>query len=208
MLSDHLVKAWQQGVSYEQYRNTIGSLLVQNRTTGNNQSEAYIHYTRMNAHRMKRLDKTITLQPTLVAALRAIRRPQQWLVLNEAWCGDGANSIPVMAVMAAHQPLISLRIAWRDEHPELIDEHLTDGGRAIPKLICFDTQHDEIIATWGPRPAPLQALRKQWIAAGVHDWDWIAESIQKWYNQDKTTTLQQELQEVVHQCSQVYTQAT
>ena len=41
-------------ISYAEYRNLIDSLLAEGKTTGENHSEAYLNYTRMNVQRMKR----------------------------------------------------------------------------------------------------------------------------------------------------------
>lgn len=38
-----------------------------------------------------------------------------------------------------------------------MDLHLTNGGRAIPKLIVFD-ENDNKIFQWGPRPVEAQNL--------------------------------------------------
>jgi hypothetical protein len=53
----------QNAFTYKHYRNLIDSLLKENKTTGSNNSEDYINYTKMNVQRMERLDKTIEVLP-------------------------------------------------------------------------------------------------------------------------------------------------
>jgi hypothetical protein len=79
------------------------------------------------------------------------------LVLAEGWCGDGANSVPYLAKLAEATPSLELRILSRDENPDLMDSHLTEGTRSIPVVMILDEEFREV-GCWGPRPAPLQAL--------------------------------------------------
>ena len=83
---------WDQAISYEAYLEWIDQLLAENKTTGDNHSEAMIHYTVMNRHRMRRIEKYTDLRDDAAAALAEIASPQDWLVLTEAWCGDAAQS--------------------------------------------------------------------------------------------------------------------
>jgi hypothetical protein len=181
-----------KAIGYGAYVELMDSLLLENKTTGPNQSEAFIHYTRLNQQRMHRLEKTIELLPAVKASI-LLARPQTWLVLTEAWCGDAAQSLPVMQALAQLNPLISLRLLLRDENPGLMDQYLTDGvSRSIPKLIAIDAPTGATLFTWGPRPAALQALFHQWKAEGMH-FDMMKEEFQRWYNKDHTASIQLEL---------------
>lgn len=180
-------------LSYDSYERLIGDLLAEGRTTGPDQSEAFIHYTQLNQQRMHRLDRTTLLLPSVQTMIRAIAVPQTWLVLTEAWCGDAAQSIPVMNALAVLNPVISLRLLLRDEHPELMDRYLTGGvARSIPKLIGLDTGTMEELFTWGPRPTMLQELFYKWRAEGI-EYHLIKEELQRWYNKDRTISIQEEL---------------
>ncbi len=83
----------------------------------------------------------------------------QWrlLALVEGWCGDAANTIPVLARLAEVLPEVELRVLYRDENPDLMDLHLTAGSRAIPVVMVLDDEFREV-GWWGPRPAPLQEI--------------------------------------------------
>jgi hypothetical protein len=93
--------------------------------------------------------------------------------------------------------LITIDYQLRDSPPFLIESHLTNGKKAIPKLIITDSQGNEL-ASWGSRPAQCQALFYQMVGEHVtHDDREIA--IQKWYNEDKGVSVQLELLAILQQ---------
>ena len=191
--SEHLAVAQ----SYEAYRQMIDGLLVEGKTTGDNHSEDMLHYTKLNVQRMHRLDKTIVLQKTLQDKLTAVASPWTWLVLTEAWCGDAAQIVPVMAKMADASPYITLQLLLRDEYPEVMDAYLTNGSRSIPKLICLTEDRQEI-GTWGPRPDAAQQSIVQFEQNHPNE-DHRAriEDTQLWYSRDRTKAIQQEFIELL-----------
>ena len=152
--SEHLAKA----MTYTQYRELIDTLLAENKTTGTNHSEAMVEYTRMNAQRMRRVEKTTVLDDELVDLMLSVQNKMIWVILTEAWCGDAAQTVPALVKIADASPLIDVKLMLRDEHPEVMDAYLTNGGRSIPKLIVLDAETMEELGTWGPRPAPAQQL--------------------------------------------------
>ncbi|HXB92130.1 MAG TPA: thioredoxin family protein [Puia sp.] len=187
--ADYVDKA----MTYEGYVRMMDDLLAEGKTTGPDQSEAYIHYTQLNQQRMHRLQKTTILLPAAKEAMIAVIRPQTWLVLTEAWCGDAAQSLPVIHALAKLNSLITLRLILRDENLGLMDQYLTNGvSRSIPKLIALDSLTKEELFTWGPRPAVLQETFLKMKADGV-PYDHIKEELQRWYNKDRTASIQTEL---------------
>ncbi len=186
-----------RATSYGEYRHLLQHLLAQGKTTGGNQSETYIHYATLNWQRMQRLDKTTVLTDDLTALLKKISRPYTWLVLTEGWCGDAAQSLPVMAWIEKNCPNITLKLLLRDENLDLMDQYLTNGGRSIPKLICVDGDLKEKF-NWGPRPAELQDLVMDLRQKGVSPEE-KSVTVQRWYNADKTLSIQRELAEGIKQ---------
>ncbi len=196
----------QSAMTYAEYRQLVSSLLEKNRTTGKDQSPAMLHYTTMNEVRMERLDKTIKLTPEITEKMMTIRQSQLWLVLTEAWCGDAAQSIPVMAKMASLNPWLDLRLILRDEHPQVMDAFLTNGGRSIPKLIILAAGSLEVLGSWGPRPAAAQQMIMEGKAAleKIPDeqlrkkaYQQLSTNLQKWYVRDKTRSVQEEILDVI-----------
>ncbi len=172
--------------SYTSYRTMLDELMKDGKTTGNDQSEAMIAYTKMNLVRMNRWDKTAKLTDELKHVL--LKAPKQkWLVLNEGWCGDAAQNLPVLNKMADFAFNIDLEIILRDENLDIMDEYLTNGGRSIPKLIAIDEQN-EVIFTWGPRPQKMQDRVMELKADGQP----YAEEVHKMYAKDRATSIQTE----------------
>jgi len=188
-----------EGMSYEEYRQMIDDLLENDKTTGSNHSDEMIEYTRLNVHRMNRLDKRVKLSDSLKEKLEEIDEDLVWLVLTEAWCGDAAQNVPVIAKMADQSKNISLKLILRDQHLDIMDEHLTNGGRSIPKLVCLDADSLEEIGEWGPRPAILQEKAMEWKddpELSKKEW---AEKLHKWYADNKTEEIQSEFEELIPQ---------
>lgn len=88
----------------------------------------------------------------------ASRIPGAWhlVALSEDWCGDAVNTLPVIARLAEEAGW-DLRVFGRDDNPDLMDGHLTNGrSRSIPIVIVYDADFNEI-GWWGPRPGEIQA---------------------------------------------------
>ena len=193
-------------MTYQTYRQLTDELLAQGKTTGGNHSEAMIHYTQLNVVRMNRLDKTTRLLEGVKEQLQQINRPMIWLTLTEAWCGDAAQTIPVLQKMTEVNELVELRLILRDEHPEIMNAFLTNGGRSIPKVILLDAQTLGVLGSWGPRPAAVQEM----VMSAKADLDVLTDkedkknryhelitAAQKWYAKDKTKSIQQEFLSVL-----------
>ena len=178
-------------ISYDAYREMIDKLLSQQKTTGTNHSEDMIHYTKMNVTRMKRLDKTTVISESLQKAVASVSTKMIWLVITEAWCGDAAQIVPVLNKIAELNPNIEIRFILRDEHLELMDQYLTNGGRSIPKVIAIDESTNKEIFNWGPRPAGTQELFLKLKAEHENYMD-VAEGLHRWYAKDKTLEIQKE----------------
>ncbi|MES2654505.1 MAG: thioredoxin family protein [Bacteroidota bacterium] len=179
-------------MTYNEYRALTDELMVQGKTTGPNQSTDLTHYTELNIQRMKRLDKTTVLLNEWNAIFDSITEPLKWTVLAEAWCGDAAQIVPIMNKIAeASNGKISMDILLRDENLELMDQYLTNGSRGIPKLICYNANHD-VLWNWGPRPKAAQDLMNELKALGKPMAD-IKTELHLWYTKDKTEQTQKEL---------------
>jgi hypothetical protein len=195
--SQHLSRS----LTYDQYRLLIDDLLLKGLTTGDKQTAEYLEYTRVNVQRMKRLDKTIVLSDAFRRVLDGLTKQYTWIVLTEAWCGDTAQTVPLLNKIAGYTQKVQLRLLLRDENPEVMDQYLTNGARSIPKLIAVDSNLKEMFV-WGPRPAPLQSLVKEILAKGVSKEE-KGIITQSWYNTDATNTTQQELSDLLKHAEQI-----
>mgnify|MGYP000927891717 FL=1 len=182
------------GFSYPEFVKFTEQLIQENRTTGANQSEEYLAYTRMSLQRMVRWNKTSKVSEKLEQLIRTINQPQVWLVITEAWCGDGAQSSPHLAKLADLNPLITLKIVFRDEHPDLMDAYLTNGNRSIPKLVAVTADLQQELFTWGPKPKylldRLAAFKRN--SGGLTYLEFL-EEIHLWYAKNKQKDLESEI---------------
>ena len=163
--------AWDQltnTITFDSYKSFVHDLVAQRKTSGPDQREDLIHFTELNARRMKRIEKTTVLSEELKANLERIIAPYTWILISEAWCGDAAQIVPVIGKIAAQNSKIDLKIILRDEHLSIMDQYLTNGGRSIPKLICLDQDFQEVFV-WGPRPKSIQQVVTDTKAEGISD---------------------------------------
>lgn len=193
--NDHieLVKsALPQALDYSAYRQLVNDLFAQGKTTGKDQSQQMLNYTELNIARMNKWDKYFHLPEDIRQQMVDYGREETWLVITEAWCGDAAHAVPVIARLAGFSDAIKLGYVFRDEHPELMSRFLTNGAMSIPKLIRLDSHDFSLIDTWGPRPLNLQqefAMAKQ----RGDDMSEHKKQMQIWYARDRGQTIMKEI---------------
>lgn len=122
----------------------------------------------------------------------ALPRLLRFLALSEDWCGDAANSLPVIARLVEALPGAELRVLKRDETLELMDRFLTGGSRSIPVVLVL-APDGALLGWWGPRPAPLQEFVLREKAAGNRPADEIYRDVRAWYARDRGETIAREL---------------
>jgi hypothetical protein len=184
--------------SYIEYRKLVTDLLAEGKSTGSEQSEDLTHYSSLNETRMNRLEKTIKITETTISKLQNLHRDYIWLVISEGWCGDAAQLLPIIYKMAAaSNDKIELKIVLRDENPDLMNLFLTNGGKAIPKLIIIDKEKLEVLADWGPRPKGASELVNNYKKEfGAFD-ETVKTNLQLWYLHDKGISTQNEIMEIM-----------
>lgn len=188
----------EKSMTFTEYVNLIERLLLEGKTTGEIQSEAMFGYGKLNRQRMKRLEKTVVLNDSLKEKARSVQANWIWLIITEGWCGDAAQNIPTIEKIAAENPNIETRYVLRDENLELMDKYLTNGGRAIPKLICLDAETLEEIGTWGSRPRPADDYMYELKSEGLEK-PQIMENLQRWYLQDANESIQKEFENLIEE---------
>jgi hypothetical protein len=188
-------KIVQESFTWEDYISLCESLVAENKSTGPIQTVEHAHFSTLNLTRMKRVFKTF--QVNNETAIQFSETPRQlWLLITESWCGDAAQSVPVLARLAALSPTIEFRIIIRDEHLDIMDLFLTNGGRAIPKLIGLNPDTFEVNWHWGPRPQGATDVVTRCKNQGLEK-EQIALALQEWYNQDKGISITEELIDLV-----------
>lgn len=180
-------------MTFQEYVQLFDDILASNTPQPPYNKPDYLHYTRLNLSRMNRWLKTMQLDEDVVNMLKNMNERQHWMIIVEPWCGDVSHSLPFLVRLAEQSPMITYDLQLRDSEPFLINTYLTNGTKSIPKLIVRDAEGHDLF-TWGARPKAAQQLMERLKATGA-DFDTVKEQLQKWYNQDKGRSLQQELKE-------------
>jgi hypothetical protein len=92
---------------------------------------------------------------------------------------------------------IDLRLVLRDENPELMDGFLTNGNRAIPKLLMIDDASGNVINTFGPRPSEATSYVNRFKAMHGKLTPEFKEDLQHWYNKDKGQNIIEDITEML-----------
>lgn len=198
-----LQSSFEKGISFKAYFDLSKQFAENGKTSGLDQSEAMANYTKLNYSRMKRLVKTANVSDNLKHLLSDISSQQKWLLISETWCGDAAQNLPQLAKMADLNKNIELRIVFRDENLDLMDNYLTKGGRSVPKLIVFN--ETEELFTWGPRPQAAQDMVNTYksLPEPKEPYSEFVITLQKWYNDDAGLSLDKEIRNLLHKKSPV-----
>lgn len=176
--------------SYNEYFELVKEQAEKKLTSGE-QAEEHVEATKMNFYRMQRLNRQVEINEKLAERVRKLSTEWNWVILAETWCGDGAQTIPVIAKISEHNPKINLKIIFRDENPSLMDKYLTKGTRSIPKLICCETKSQKEIGTWGPRPEGIKQKAEEFKAEHPDiSPDDFKRHLHFWYAQDKGESVQ------------------
>jgi hypothetical protein len=196
-MKSSVAKALFNSYSYLEYRKIVSDFLSEGKSTGNEQSEDLLHYSTLNEARLKRLDKTITVPEEIGLKLKVLEREYIWLVIVEGWCGDGAQILPILNKMAETSGKIDLKVVFRDSNDDLMNQFLTNGARAIPKLIIVDKESGKVCNHWGPRPKGASDLIKNYKEQfGIVDEE-AKSQLQLWYLHDKGLSTQNEVVEIM-----------
>ena len=153
-------------------------------------------YTQLLSEDQKKLHENHERRANIdSASVEAVRDsgPHHVLVITEPWCGDSLAIFPVIAKLFAEAGC-DVRVVQRDAHTDLIDQYLTNGGRAIPIAVVLDEAFVERFH-WGPRPAPAQAIvieNKPKIAAGEVEKIEVHKKVRAFYAQDNGKSIVQE----------------
>lgn len=184
-MNNTISESLENGMSYAEYRNLVSQLVEENSTTGNEKTEALVDYTMLNDRRMRRWDKTVKLSEEAKSKIENFDGKVTWLVISESWCGDAAHVMPVINKVAELNDNIDYKVVLRDENDALMNQFLTNGGKAIPKLIMIDNDTNEVINTFGPRPSVATDMVNAYKTEHGQLTPEFKEDLQRWYNKNK-----------------------
>lgn len=182
----------QRSLKYEDYIALTEDLVRNKKTTGFDQSDSMVEYTRLNLQRMKRIEKTTVITEELKNTLKNITDKLYWIVITEPWCGDAANIVPLIYKITESSNNIEMRLFLRDENNDIMNEYLTNGTKSIPILICLDENFNEK-GIWGPRPEKLKQEISKFKSMPDFNKEELKKLIQMWYFNDKGNEIMSEL---------------
>ena len=185
MITEELLYEKQKCLTYRQYRDLMHQLVEDGATSGNEQSESLVNFTKLNDSRMRRWDKTVNIPDDIKERLKHFKGNETWIVIAESWCADGAHVIPVIHKIAELLDGVDFKLVLRDENDGLMNQFLTNGGRAIPKLIMIDNETNEVVGTYGPRPSVVTKIVEEFKLIHGKVTPEFKEDLQRWYNSDK-----------------------
>ncbi|MFZ1280235.1 MAG: thioredoxin family protein [Ignavibacteriaceae bacterium] len=178
----------------EQFTNQVNSI---NPDALDEQKKHAFEILKLNLQRTSRLDKTFESADEIKDLFSQITTKQQWIVITETWCGDSAQIVPVIAKLAQLNNNIDLKILLRDSNLDYMELYLTNGGKAIPKLIVYDENNDELFQ-WGPRPKEAQELFTRLKNEGMEKSD-INKELHLWYGRNRGKEIEKEIFALVKQ---------
>ncbi|MES2554554.1 MAG: thioredoxin family protein [Bacteroidota bacterium] len=186
-------------MTFQAYLTYFEDILTQEKPSHPYDNPDYINYVQLNWSRMNRWLKHGELTTEIQQTVGKITVQQHWLIITEPWCGDASHIIPFLQKIADLNPLITVDYELRDQEPFRINNYLTNGGKAIPKLIIRNQTGDDL-AIWGARPAECQALYRK-LSDERADRETLKVTLQKWYNDNKGKAIQEEILQILNSIS-------
>ncbi len=180
-----------EGISFVQFNDQTDNHLIEiDESLLTEIGKKRLGFTQLNQRRTSRILKTYKLSDKIKKVVSKITEPQIWMILTEDWCGDSAQNLPYLYKISQINNNINLKLFYRDDNLEIMDRYLTNGGRAIPKLVVFDKDGNELFQ-WGPRPEKARILIQQWKAEGDTT-DQFNEKLHLWYGRNKGKAFEEE----------------
>lgn len=187
----------EQAIDWEAYFKLMKDMAVSANPTGVYANPKMQRYTQSNEERTNKVLDKMVLNQKLYNALSELKEEWIWLVISEPWCGDASWGTTALYILSTATDNIEFKILLRDSHPDIIQAYQTNGGDAIPKLVCLRKNDLAELGTWGPRPALLQNLVNEMKAEeGITFMDSVRRLHAK-YEEDMTASIQDEMLDLI-----------
>jgi len=140
----------------------------------------------------------VSIPLEISARVEALHGHWHLLILNEDWCGDSINIVPIIAKLSESVSNVDVRILARDQNLDIMDAHLTGGkSRSIPIVILLNPEFEEC-GWWGPRPRALQKwVVEEGMALSKEE---RYREIRTFYARDRGLTTMSEIVEMLEEC--------
>lgn len=156
--------------------------------------EEYLETVDKNRDLWHGVHQRVRLTPEVIERARSLSGTWHLVALSEDWCGDAVNTLPIVAAVAREAGW-EMRVLGRDDNPDLMDAHLTNGrSRSIPIVIVYDEAFEEV-GWWGPRPTEIQSwVMEEGLSLSSPD---RYKVIRRWYARDRGRTTASEVLDIV-----------
>ena len=144
-----LLKYIQKGYSFEDYLERIEDDLEEQIELDD--PKELVPLFAMNLKQSRDIRKNFKYNPGMEKKAKSYQANLKFLVISEGWCEDAAQIVPIVDRLAETIGA-ELKIVFRDENLELMEEYHTDGSFSVPMVIGV-TPEDEEAFRFGPRPA-------------------------------------------------------
>ena len=190
-------KIRKNGMSFDQFNKQADSYVLNaDESLMDEDEKRLLDFTKLNQRRTYRILKTYKASDKIKDAIREIDKPQLWMVLTEDWCGDSAQNLPYLYKMTLLNDNIELLILYRDNNLDIMDMYLINNGRAIPKIVGFDKNGNELFQ-WGPRPEEAKQLIAKWKSEGDTKEQFL-EKLHLWYGKNKGKAFEDDMLKIIN----------
>ena len=80
-MENSIQTALSKATNYKSYRTILTNLIAEGKSSGDEQSEEILNYSKLNDSRLNRLDKTMKVDAEIEVKIKAIDTPYTWLGL-------------------------------------------------------------------------------------------------------------------------------
>ncbi|MEO6819760.1 MAG: thioredoxin family protein, partial [Ginsengibacter sp.] len=113
----NLENYWNQAISFDQYLKDIDTVIL----SGKNPE--FTPYYELNKKRIDRILNTFKAKDSQSERFEQLNFSGKLLIITEGWCGDAAQSVPV--IYRFFEKYLPIKIVYRDQNEELMNQYLT-----------------------------------------------------------------------------------
>ncbi len=176
---------WNRAISFEQYVKDIEDEILSDKNL------EFKPYFELNKKRMDRILNTYLVKEAQMKQFDVLNYSGKLLIITEGWCGDAAQSLPV--IYRFFKKFLEIKIVYRDQNEDLMNQYLTNDSKSIPIVLILN-EDKEVVAHWGPRPEFGNELFRHYKNnEETYPKEKLMEDMQMAYNKDKGVAIIDEM---------------
>jgi hypothetical protein len=176
---------WNRAITFEQYVKDIEDEILSDKNL------EFKPYFELNKKRMDRILNTYLVKEAQMKQFDVLNYSGKLLIITEGWCGDAAQSLPV--IYRFFKKFLEIKIVYRDQNEDLMNQYLTNDSKSIPIVLILN-EDKEVVAHWGPRPEFGNELFRHYKNnEETYPKEKLMEDMQMAYNKDKGVAIIDEM---------------